>query len=103
MQGQSGRARWHIRGAGKAFKFVTAAKVAEWTGHDSPSISDCISGTSTSGAESVGLKRVGQWLCAEGSKHHVMRIRFDSFTPPANVSKGGIYKFFVEVYEAGEG
>jgi hypothetical protein len=87
----------------KTFEVVTDAKLAEWASHEPPGIADCVSGTGASGAESVKLKRIGQWLCAEGSEHHVMRIRFDSFTPPANISKGGVYKFFVDVYEAAPG
>jgi hypothetical protein len=87
----------------RIFEVVSVAKLDEWVGHNPPSISDCISGTSASGAESVKLKRIGQWLCAEGSDHHVMRIRFDSFTPPANISEGGVYKFFVDVYESESG
>jgi hypothetical protein len=87
----------------KAFKVVSVAKVAEWTGHDPPNASDCISGVGASGAESIKLKRIGQWLCAEGNEHLVIRIRFDSFTPPANsYIEGGRYKFFVDVYEPGK-
>jgi hypothetical protein len=85
----------------KTFKVVSVAKVAEWTGHDPPSASDCISGVGASGAESIKLRRIGQWLCAEGNEHLVLRIRFDSFTPPQNIAQGGVYKFFVDVYEPG--
>lgn len=84
-------------------KVFNGTKVAEWTGHKPPSISDCINSSSTSGVESVKLKQPGEWLCAEGSEHHVMRIRFDSFAPPANLTEGGVYRFFVDVYELPQG
>jgi hypothetical protein len=92
----------------KALEAGTTAKLAEWTGHDPPSASDCSSSAGASGVGTFKLKRVGQWLCAEtetdGNEHRVIRIRFDSYTPPANpVIQGGVYKFFVDVYEPGEG
>ncbi len=93
---------------GKALHAGTTAKLAEWTGHDLPSASDCSSSAGASGVGTVKLKRVGQWLCAEtetdGNEHRVIRIRFDSYTPPANpVIEGGVYKFFVAAYEPAEG
>jgi hypothetical protein len=84
-------------------KTITATKVAEWKGDSPPSISDCIQSVGASGLESLKLKKIGEWLCAEGNERHVMLIRFDSYVPPENIRQGGRYKLFVDVYELGEG
>jgi hypothetical protein len=88
----------------KSWTIVSPGKVAAWTGHGTPSLTDCVNILNSASEENgVKIERLGQWFCAETSTKLVARLRFDSLKPPANsVIEGGSYKFLVIVYKPGE-